>query len=442
MSSLLDGRALETRGTVSADGASRAGGAPPGKAADRGERRRWQVAAGTAYLLLTVVAWVEVNLAAAARDTRPAGERSGWLAAWSRFDSGWYREIALHGYFFQPGKQSPVAFFPTYPLLMRLGGAVGHVDVDVAGVILTLIGGLASVVLFTTWCHGRLSRGATATAVGLLLLYPYSLYLYGAVYADAVFVACAVGAFVLLERGHPWLAGLVGALATAGRPVGVAVVIGLAIRALELAGQRSAQESFQAPDAGPLAALGWTNRVRAARTAIARSVRSLRWSDAGVLVSAGGLAAYMAYQWLAFGNPAAFLATESAPGWDQGTGPRVLFKFAFFYRMLHGNPAQIAQLLLPALLCLGTILLLPRVRRRLGWGYALYTAVVVAMPIYGTKDFMGVGRYLLPAFPAVAALADLMTEKLPRPARRVLLCLSAALLVTALALYGLGFEVS
>ena len=72
------------------------------------------------------------------------------------------------------------------------------------------------------------------------MLYPYAFYLYGTVYADALFVAASIGAFVLLERNRPWVAGGVGALATAGRPIGIAVLVGLTVRAVELAAQRSA----------------------------------------------------------------------------------------------------------------------------------------------------------------------------------------------------------
>ena len=44
-----------------------------------------------------------------------------WLAGWVRYDALWYRGIALDGYFFR-GKsaQSSVAFFPLYPLILRL----------------------------------------------------------------------------------------------------------------------------------------------------------------------------------------------------------------------------------------------------------------------------------------------------------------------------------
>src|SRR5438132_10323548 len=47
----------------------------------------------------------------------PSGLR--WLQAWSWWDGAWYIGIAHHGYFFHRGAQSPVAFFPGYPLAIR-----------------------------------------------------------------------------------------------------------------------------------------------------------------------------------------------------------------------------------------------------------------------------------------------------------------------------------
>ncbi len=390
------------------------------------------------FLAMTVAATVLVNVGARLVDYPPSLPLWDWLEPWVRYDSGWYQAIAVDGYYYREGVQSPVAFFPTYPLLMRAGGAV--IGVYLSGVILTILAGLTSVLLFTRWASARMSRRATVTALALLLVYPYSLYLYGAVYADALFLACALGAFVLLERGHPWLAGLVGALASAGRPVGVALVIALAVRAVELAWRRNQPD--QTTPTSAQAPATWLARVRRGLTTAVQSLRYVRLSDAGVLLAGTGLAAYMAYQWLSFGNPIAFVATESSPGWDQGSGPRVLFKVAFFGTMLHGSAPEIARLLVPAVLLLGTVLLLPRIVRRFGWGYAVYTAVVIAIPIVGTKDFMGCGRYLLVAFPAFAAAGQLLGEKCSPWVRTVILSLSATLLAVAALGYGLGYEVS
>lgn len=85
--------------------------------------------------------------------------------------------------------------------------------------------------------RARLPHRAAVLAVVVLLVYPYAFYLYGPMYADSLFLLSAVGAFALLERRWYLAAGLVGALATAGRPVGVAVVAGLVVRTLELLAQ-------------------------------------------------------------------------------------------------------------------------------------------------------------------------------------------------------------
>ncbi len=58
------------------------------------------------------------------------------FAAW---DSGWYWTIARHGYRYNAGGQSSIAFFPLYPLLMRgLARPFGGTDraVWVAGIVL------------------------------------------------------------------------------------------------------------------------------------------------------------------------------------------------------------------------------------------------------------------------------------------------------------------
>src|SRR3712207_8621576 len=52
--------------------------------------------------------------------------------------------------------------------------------------------------------------------------------------------------YTTLFRSMYWLAGLVGALATAGRPVGVALALGLVVRALEIrAEDRAARDGVQ-----------------------------------------------------------------------------------------------------------------------------------------------------------------------------------------------------
>ena len=343
-----------------------------------------------------------------------------WLDGWFQFDAGWYYGIATSGYNYVPGQQSSIAFFPTYPMAVRgLGDLLG--DYQVAGSLIGVGSGAAAVVLFGAWVWRRLPRAGALTAIAVLMVYPFALYLYGAMYADSLFLLTALGAFMLLERRMYWLAGLVGALATAGRPVGIAVAVGLVVRMLELVAQ----------DHGTS---GWRG--------ILGAITSVRWRAAGVAVSGTGLLAWTVYLWLVFGNPLAFVAVESAPGWNQGVGPHTWFKITYLGTLIKGPYSIALVLTLQGLACLAAILLLRRVWRRFGWGYTAYAVVVLVIPILGTKDFMGTGRYVLVAFPVLAAAGDYLATSSVRWLRPVTLVVCGLLLIVMTVLYSRGIEVS
>jgi hypothetical protein len=88
----------------------------------------------------------------------------------------------------------------------------------------------------------------------------------------------------------------------------------------------------------------------------------------------------------------------------------------------------------------GALALVWPTARRLGWGYGIYTLAMVGMPAMGSKDFMGMGRYLLAAFPLFLTLALLLRER-PR-LRYGVLAVSAVLLLTLAAAYGAAEYVS
>lgn len=326
-----------------------------------------------------------------------------FLEGWARYDAGWYRSIADRGYFWDPNAQSSVAFFPAYPMSMGFLGDVFGGEVFVWGTLITFASGFLVVVLFHTWCRDRLGPAATPTAVAVLVLWPYAWYLFGAVYADALFLAAVLLAFVFLERDKVWLAALAGAVATATRPVGAAVLIGLIIRLLE----RRGAFRFPVPD-----------------------FRRLRRGDPVILLAATGLLAYVVYLWRTFDEPFAFAEAESAPGWDQRPGPKTWIKTAWMSRVVHMPETAtpyLANISFQAVLSIGLLLLVPLVVKRLGWGYGAYTFIVLIIPLVGSKDFMGLGRYALTAFPSFAVLGLVLYE---RPRLRIgWLAISGMLLV-------------
>lgn len=295
-----------------------------------------------------------------------------------RWDSGWYLHIAQHGYFYDgPGHQAAVAFFPGYPAAVRLVAFVVR-DAVIAGILVTLASGAAASALFFRWCLEKFDRRTAWTAVALLLLYPFSYFLYGTVYSDALFVVCALGAFMLLERDQPILAGIVGAVAVAGRPVGIAVALGLAAVAVQRRG----------------------------------SLRALRWRDGGVLIAGLGFVAYLAYLQWRFGDAFAFTKVQTAPGWNRQINIDMIMKVDFYRRWRDfGITLVNVVLTLQAVLSVVALCLVPRVWRRVGWGYAVYVLAVLGIPLASSSDFLAMGRYLLPAFPVFAVAGEALSRR-------------------------------
>jgi len=357
-----------------------------------GPGRWWVTLLGV--LTVAAVVWMVVWLSAAhlprADELFPRpGSIPGGMAfeGWARWDAYWYRSIVVDGYVYFPGVQSSVAFFPGYPLLL---GAVHGLfpSVFVAGSVVTLVAGVGALVAFRRWTGLFVGRPGATVALALLALFPYAYYLYGAVYGDALFLVAAVSAFYALERDRVALAALLAALASACRPTGVIVALALVLRALELR------------NAG---AVRWRDRL---------DPRGLRPRDGVLVASFAGLAAWMGYLWVRFGDPMAFSTVQGAKGWDQPSGPGTWFKVGFVKNVVTNlGSSYTLSTLLSAGLAVLVVVLSVVVWRRLGWSYGLYCLGLVALVVVGSKDFMGTGRYLLGAFPAFAAAGAVIGER-------------------------------
>ncbi|MDQ6797341.1 MAG: hypothetical protein M3011_04840 [Actinomycetota bacterium] len=277
-----------------------------------------------------------------------------------------------------------------------LGAVVGNPGV--AGVLLSLIFGLGDAVLFHRWCRDRLGPEKARFCVLSLLLYPFAFYLMGAVYADGLFLLATLAAFLALEADRPVLSGLAAAVATASRPVGGAVVLGLWVYALQQRGITCrAQETGQFDDS----------------VVVGRLRGRLDWADAGLLLAPLGLVAYCAYLGVRFGRPLAFVDVAGAPGWRQSPGLHTWLKIDWFKAMATPPYADghHAHLVGNAVATIVVVALLPLVFRRFGLGYGVFSAVVVLGAALSTKDFVGMGRYSIAAFPCFAAAGELLFDR-------------------------------
>jgi len=370
--------------------------------------------AGVATAVWVIVWWSARNLLRVEPFLRPVPSGGGeWIEGWLRWDAVWYRSIADAGYSYRPGSMSSVAFFPGYPLVVRFVSALTG-DTSIAGVAVTVVAGSAAAWLLWRWTGTSAaavvgSLGERRCAVAALLAWPWAYYLYGAVYADALFLALALGAFVLVEQDRIALAAFVATVAGATRPVGIAVAIALALRVVERRG-------------------GW---------------RAVRLPTAGALaLGLSGVVAYGGYLWLTFGDPVAFSTVQAAPGWDQPAGLHTWLKASLFEELrAPTGRAPVRILVVQAILTLTVVSLIPMVWRRFGRAYGVYTAMVVVIPAVGSKDFQGMGRYVLAAFPVFALVGGWLAGVRP-VVRQAVLGTSLALMVSFAALFGTGHYLS
>lgn len=407
-----------------------------------------------AFLAVGAAVWVVVWLSAAHLPRnllyypeRLDGAGGPAFEGWVRWDAFWYRGIARDGYWYEPGAQSPVAFFPAYPMLVR---AVGQVipNLFVAGIVATAACGLVATRALWSWLTARMSVRAATTTVVLFLVYPFSWYLFGAVYADALFLAAAIGAFVAVDRDRMWLAGLIGFVASAARPTGVAVAVGLVLVTLEKR-NRARWLVASAVDATVDAAGGGAGGAVRTRAAPVRSrwwrrfdPRGLTRRDAPVLLAFGGVVAYATYLGVRFGHPLLFSEIQGVKGWDQPAGWSTWLKVPMWRKLGEAPTSDAAvMMVVQALLTVGALALVPRVARRFGWGYGAYVLFVVALPVLGSKDFVGLGRYLLPAFPVIALLGEALSRR-SAPVRVLALVASGAAMLTLASFFARGWYLS
>jgi hypothetical protein len=159
---------------------------------------------------------------------RPFGSVGNTLIApGSAWDSRSYLSIAQFGY----DAHYFTAFFPLYPVIVRLGDWSPQAGV-ITGIAISLAALLAALYLLHRLLSLDFERGVADFAVALVAFFPMALF-FSAVYTESLFLALSVGAFYAARRGWWRRACVAGALASATRLTGVVVVVPLIVLYLQ-----------------------------------------------------------------------------------------------------------------------------------------------------------------------------------------------------------------
>jgi hypothetical protein len=279
-------------------------------------------------------------------------------------DAWFYRQIAINGY--EPrspdGKpKNTWAFFPLYPLLVRaLGGGDGATFSTVA-MLTSNVALLAA--LFAVAAAGR-ALGASdddvERASWYMALFPTS-YFFSLPMTESLFLLLSAGTFLAAARQRWWAAGILGALTSATRVIGICLLPAL----------------FLLPFQGKSKQRLW------------------------ILIVPLGVAAFVAYLYVRTGDPLAFIHAQTL--WGRGA-PTPSSDPILQHGLIVSKPWNFVALNLAAAILMIAAGCAFLARRQ--WSYAAYTLLSVAVPL-STGSLQSISRYALVDFPMFFWLASI-----------------------------------
>jgi hypothetical protein len=324
------------------------------------------------FILITYFGYVLFNASAYSPDSVGV---SNLLFSWARWDALRYLTIAEHGYTIS----IQAAFFPLYPLLIRIGMLpFGAASGYAAGLLISNVAFFFALWALRVLAEQEFGPEVAARSAIYLALFPTALFFF-APYNESLFLLLTLACFLALRRGRWWLAGALGMLATLTRSAGLFLLVPFAVEYL-------CQHSWQ-----------WR---RARLDALAAGLVPL------------GLVIYGCYCWLQFGDPLAFAHAQAHWGralewpwvglWDQQARLAEAQPASFF--QTHNTIDLLATVMMIALVVLGW--------RRLPLSYSLYAAALLVNFLLFPLDFgdplASNQRFALEVFPAFLTLGLLV----------------------------------
>jgi hypothetical protein len=300
--------------------------------------------------------------------THYAASENPLLAVWGRWDAEHYLTIAHNGYSgYEP------AFFPLYPLLIRIAG-VATGSYLTAGLIISNTASFFAMLYLYKLVEHQYNRHVAQRAVFYVSIFPTAIF-FSAVYSESLFLCLTVASFYYVRERRWVTAGVFGFFAALTRSEGVLLAAPLFIEWV-VAAKEGGREFFRY----------WFDDV----------VKPL----IGMALVPLGLAAYMAYLWVLNGDPLRFSHVQTH--WGRHFAPPWESVSYTVHKMLHATTTQtVANESLELAFTALMLIVLALGLRRLRLSYVVYMALSVIIPMC-TSSLMSMPRFALVLFPMFA----------------------------------------
>ncbi|MFF3007750.1 glycosyltransferase family 39 protein [Kitasatospora sp. NPDC057940] len=313
--------------------------------------------------------------------------RGGGAQPWDvlgTWDGVWYQRIAengydpqllpMHGWPMASVYENSAAFFPLYPWLMRLVGAVTGLGPYGSGIAVSVIASLVAAAGIFAIAERLGGFRAGVIAAVIWGLFPGSGVEW-AVYSDSLFVALSAWACYCVMTRHWLTAGVLALVAGLNRPTAAALIAAVSIAAL---------------------------------VALVRRTDGVARPLTAMLITPWGLIGYVVWVGYRMGDWGGYFKLQRG-AWNRyfdggaSTVRTVMDVITGHWNFWQSNPTPdlIAIALLMALP--GLLVLLWRTRPPLV--LVVYTVLTIATALSSNQIFGNISRYLLPAFPLFIGLA-------------------------------------
>ncbi|MEV8513004.1 mannosyltransferase family protein [Dactylosporangium sp. NPDC051484] len=355
----------------------------------------------------------------------PDGKIRDRLLAW---DGGHFLRVAEEGYpagysFDADGRLTGngLAFFPGYPMLVRLVHFVTRLDYGTAAITVSWLAGGAAAVLLCALLTRLYDERVGLVFTALFCVQPMSMALSMA-YSESLFIALVAGMLLLAHRGEWLAAGLLGLGAGLTRPTGAAAAIALTVAA-GIAVYRARAGANERPEVDPDPDGGGRGRAGAGTGGTTPVWKPL----VGAAIALAGAPAYLLWVGLHVGELRAWFNIQTA-GWgttfDYGSS-----SLEFVRDALRGGDGWIHVSV--AWMLIGTVILAAAALRGRVWlPLAVYGIGVLVLVLGQAGYYHSKPRLLVPSLLILVPPAVALARARPR---------TAALVVAAFGAFGLWY---
>ncbi len=312
-----------------------------------------------------------------------ADENSPFLSMWTKWDSQYYVDIATDGYWFRPGQQSNVAFFPLYPMMIHVVAKLFGGNLILTGILLSNLAFFGALIFFYLLTELELGSDSARRAVFYLSFFPTSFF-FSAFYTESFFVLLSVATMYFARRQKWTHAAVFGILTAATRNLGIlmwALVLWEWLRVQ-----------------------GWSlNAIHKKQTWLNLwSGFKQNWFQIIIIsLIPLGMLAYLYFLQVNFQRPLAFIETQAAWG-RENIGPVAVLQ-KNITALIEGevNKGWLTRFWNVAAM-LFFLALVPFIWFKLGEGYAIFVLIMLLVP--SASAVGSIIRYVLTQFPAFMLL--------------------------------------